>query len=475
MRAASLPLLFLGLTTFAQRHGNVWHFGQHLSLDFSNCTPTVSTNGVNEGFEGCSSICDADGDLLFHTNGLTLWNADGDVMEGSTFVFGGGSYSQVLIVPRPGSSTLFHVLRPSLQAQGTAGLMSCTVDMTGDGGLGAIVTPWDTLYTGTATEHIAATRHANGEDIWILAHAYPANTFLAYRLTADGIDPVPVTSDAGPAFPPCNSNINARGEMRFNLTGTRLAMAGNGTGGEPDSDLLLYLRFNNATGEVSNPIELPPARGDFGVAFSADGSKLYTATWKALNFFSTDSNFIQQFDLSDPDPAAIIASRTVLYAAQIPTSFGSVKLGPDGRIYVARFAGDHLGVVQQPGQPGTACNYVHDGLDLQGGFCEFGLNNYIEYVGCGGISPLGMDDESNSPALWLLEDGGRSLRLSGAPPGVAYLFRVTDARGRWVRERRMRNGEAIDLRDQADGVYLVAPVDASAPAGLRQRVVLTGR
>ena len=58
--------LFLSKLTWAQQ-GNVWYFGDHAGLNFNTTPPTALTNGQLNTLEGCSSISDNAGRILFYT------------------------------------------------------------------------------------------------------------------------------------------------------------------------------------------------------------------------------------------------------------------------------------------------------------------------------------------------------------------------------------------------------------------------
>jgi hypothetical protein len=433
----------------------------------------VLTNGQNEGFEGCASVSDANGTLLFYTNSAKVWNADNEVMPNGEFNPSNNSLSQVLIVQVPGSTTQYLIVTTTIQADSPGQLIYHVVDMSLDGGLGDVVSTNNPMHPGLSTENVSATRHANGTDVWVMAHDYPSNAFLAYLLTSSGLSSAPVVSNVGPAFAPCGSNMNARGEMKFSVDGARLAIAGNGTGNGfgPSADstnMLALFHFDNATGEVSDPLELPYGRGDFGLSFSPDGSKLYGATWKAFNFTSADTNAIYQFDLSSDDPATIIASRYMVYATAIDEPFGSLKLAPDGHIYVARSGAGYLGVIRTPDLAGAACNYEHDGLYLNGATSRFGLNNYIEYVGCGTINVS--LPETDGSGLEVFPDPARdAITIRGIDPAMKWLA-LMDAAGRIIRRLPSAN-TVLDLSSLAPGSYHIALMDSDGGTHMRRSFV----
>src|SRR5690606_35888995 len=73
----------------AQGEGNVWVFGNHNGLDF-NQSPPAFIQTSSQSLESSASICDAAGNLIFYTNGNTVWNAEGDVVQDGTGLLGNG-------------------------------------------------------------------------------------------------------------------------------------------------------------------------------------------------------------------------------------------------------------------------------------------------------------------------------------------------------------------------------------------------
>ena len=76
-----LILLFFALKSFSQKEANIWYFGENAGLDFNTTPPTALTNGMLDTFEGCSSFSDADGNLLFYSDGIKVFNKNHDLMS----------------------------------------------------------------------------------------------------------------------------------------------------------------------------------------------------------------------------------------------------------------------------------------------------------------------------------------------------------------------------------------------------------
>lgn len=376
--ALVLISILISFQLSAQNYGNVWQFGDGIGLDFTDCEPTVIT-GSNEGYEGCSSIADDQGQLLFYTNSEKVWNANHELMPNGFLAAVGYTLSQVIIIPKPLSDNIYYVVTTQVQAQGELTLRYHEVDMALDDGLGDVITANNTMTTLTVTEQIAATYHSNGTDIWLMAHEYGTNNFLAFLATQSGISPTPLVSSVGPAHGMDPSGISARGEIKFSPDATKLAFNANGVGQDDATNLLCLLDFDNSTGEVSNPINLPFSRGDFGLSFSPDNTKLYGTTWKVFAFTLGDKNYLYQFDISGGDSSSIASSRFLIDSLPLGASYGTLKIGPNGKIYVRSDASEYLGVINSPNLAGELCNYDPNGLPIGDAQPQYGLNNYIEY------------------------------------------------------------------------------------------------
>ena len=71
----NFALLFLLLSSnilFAQKEGNNWCFGFYAGLNFNSGSPVAFTNSIMYNLDGVASISDANGNLLFYTNGVTF-------------------------------------------------------------------------------------------------------------------------------------------------------------------------------------------------------------------------------------------------------------------------------------------------------------------------------------------------------------------------------------------------------------------
>ena len=363
---ALFALLCLRQPAAAQRPTDVWYFGQQAGLSFASGAPTPLLDSRMTTYEGCATATTRRGELLFYTDGQTVWNRLHQPMPSGRHLMGSGSSTQsALVVPDPGSGNIFYVFTVAAQG-GLNGLRYSIVDMTRANGLGDVPRANLLLLTPVA-EKLTAVRHANGRDVWVLAHRWRSNAFVAYLVTAEGVQAAkPVLSNVGAMN--AGPGGNAIGALRFSPDGTKLAAAL-----WRDNNKFEVYDFDRRTGRVSNPRSFGPYQEAYGVEFSPDGTKLYGTgngnSAKAIGRAQVSETQIIQFDL--------LTKKAVVVGHSSNHKIGALQRGPDGKIYVAREDNSFLGVINQPNASGPACNYVDDGLNLGGRRSKLGLPGFI--------------------------------------------------------------------------------------------------
>ncbi|MCC6769384.1 MAG: hypothetical protein IT240_10095, partial [Bacteroidia bacterium] len=124
--------------TYSQRNDKIWYFGDRAGISFANNSPEVLLDGKLETLDNASTISDAAGNLLFYTNGVSIWNKSHAIMENGEGLLGSMSAGQsVLIVPSPGTENYYVFTVP--QTTGTSGLRFSVVNLSTNGGMGAVI------------------------------------------------------------------------------------------------------------------------------------------------------------------------------------------------------------------------------------------------------------------------------------------------------------------------------------------------
>ncbi len=354
MRAA-LPLLVLLWTysvSLAQptARGNVWYFGQNAGLTFGGAGPQALTDGQLNTPEGCASVSNLAGNLLFYTDGDKIYNRNHALMPGATGLGGSPRSTQAaLIVPHPNRSWLYFVFSVADGTQST-GIQYRLVDMTLQGGLGGIAAPSKTL-SGNSTEKLTIIPHCNKSNYWLILHEKESATFRVHLINDNGLVTSPTLFRLGSSYQPGQY----RGYLKPSADGRKLAAAVSGpTATEPG--FVEIFDFNDKTGVISNPRkwESPAFAGAYGVEFSPDGSRLYLSAGRTLHQLET-------------------ASLNTLVTFPTSSELGALQGGPDGKIYVARVGEGHLGVIAAPNAAGSGCGWTEQGVFLDGKKSGLGL------------------------------------------------------------------------------------------------------
>jgi gliding motility-associated-like protein len=358
-------LFFILLNTtlaFTQEEANTWYFGRNAGVDFNSGNPVALTNGQLNTFEGSSTISDKNGNLLFYSDGATVWNRNHIIMPNGTGLLGNSSSSQsALIVPNPTISNIYYLFTVDAQENNTNGVNYSIIDMNLDNGDGDISTKNIPLIN-SATEKITAVIGQTCDDFWVIT----ADTqhFYTYEVTSSGVNNIPIQSNINASLGP----LSSRGYLKISPDGTKLAMAA------AESGSFLY-DFNTNNGTVTNERRLDLDFNDgYGVEFSISGNKLYIATGISSNGGQAN---LYQFDVSDPNINDINNSR----GAPFFTYFGSrgaLQIGPNGKIYHAVNRQTFLGVINSPESNQNSINYVHNGVNLNGRESSQGLPPFIQ-------------------------------------------------------------------------------------------------
>jgi gliding motility-associated-like protein len=352
-------LLLLGFiyTTYIFGHtiNNQWYFGNNAALNFNSGSPVSIPGNAMVSVEGCASVSDSSGNLLFYTNGLQVWNANNQVMPNGNGLLAGPNTSSVngaVIVPQPYTPNIYYIFTTD-ELSGPSGLRYSIVDMNLNGGLGDVTAQKNILLYTPSSEKICVAPSADGCSLWVITHGTNNNRFSVFNITANGLNANPVVSNVG-------SVSQAMGQMKVSPQYNKIAMAN-----FEDLNVELY-DFNNSTGIVSNPIQITTFQEPYGIEFSPDGSRLYYTLEMA--------GALVQLTLTNPTQAAISASAFLIAVTPaINQQMGGLQLAPDNKIYASIVSEQYVAVINQPNLPGNACNYVENGVILNTGSCLINL------------------------------------------------------------------------------------------------------
>lgn len=366
----------------AGQEGAKWFFGSNAGLDFASGTPQPIMDGKLNTKEGSSTISNSKGELLFYSDGITIYNADGDEMpclEGDCEDLKGSSEStqSVLIVPQPtcrGCEYLYNVFTTTSINATDKVLTVSVVDMRRENGKGAIIEQ-NTILADNTTERLVSSRNDQDTTYWVLSHDYGTNRFRVFHATTAGLTETG-TFDLGTSH---DATSQGEGQMKFSSadsTGQRqLAVVVPG----PPTNYLDLFGFNDEDGQLTfnRTLELGPSPPTaYGVEFSPDGTKLYVSF---MGEGSAASKLVQ-YDLSLADDSLIVASGFTIDSSATET-FGSLQTAPDGKIYMAVQGSEYLAVIGEPDDSTRTLGrleYEREGAWLGTRKSELGLPNFVQ-------------------------------------------------------------------------------------------------
>lgn len=370
MRNIILLLSFMLISSilFSQNEAANWYFGFNAGVTFNSGSPVTMLDGQLNTTEGCATISNSAGQLLFYTDGITVWDKDHNIMPNGTGLLGDPSSTQsAIVVPKPGDIDIYYIFTVDEQA-GPNGLRYSELDLALNAGNGDITTNKNILLTTPTTEKISAVAHANGTDFWVVTHEFNNSDFLAYEVTAAGVNTTPVVSTSG--SPHSGSNQSTIGNLKFSPSGEKLALAKSFS-----PNFVELFDFDASTGVISNPITISgmfynTSEGPYGIEFSSDSNVLYVSD------IGSGPSRIHQFDLSSGNQTDIVNSDYVLFQGN--GVLGSLQLAIDEKIYVANYATNFLDVIENPNTLGSTTSYTDNGVDLMGRQCRLGLPPFIQ-------------------------------------------------------------------------------------------------
>lgn len=359
-----LIVVGLAFNMNAQNEGNWWYFGENAVIDFNSGNPVSNQTGSLFSFEASASISDRYGNLLFYTDGNSVWNALNNGMPNGLGLGGSTTSSQCMILPFLGNYGKYIIVTTS----NGSGMAYTIVDMTLETGLGDVVSSQNNITFGNpnntnnilGTEKVAIYYRENLNFAWIVSYA--DGIYYSYKIENGVINTTPVISN----LTSFDVLTDFRGVLKFSPDGSKLVNTAIG-----DVNKGLIANFNPSSGLVSNQRKLSTLATTnrfYGAEFSPNSRYLY------LNASNTDSGNscgpnntrnILQYDTALTgqnalnNPTAIIQS-----TLSVNSGRGALQLGPDGKIYQAVTCQPWLDRIENPNASGASVIYTENAVSL---------------------------------------------------------------------------------------------------------------
>lgn len=397
-----LVLFVVAQNSFSQREASRWYFGNNAGLDFNRGAPAALTDGKLVTHEGCSTISDQNGNLLFYSDGINVWNKVHRLMPNGTGLLGHESSTQsAIIIPKAGSKTQYYIFtvdEPDPEELINNGLNYTLVDLSLNNGFGNVVTSEKNVHLITynasdpseshlkCSEKITAVQHNDETSIWVITHFKDA--FYAFEVDENGVKTTPIISPTNTIVPTGGYKQNGIGYLKVSPNGKKIGIAHSQAiysnlsgpktpGKQKQTGKVLLYDFDSNTGKVSNEIPLLNNRVPYGIEFSPKSTKMYTTVNNYQDNGSSVGSSLYQFDLLANDIAESIEDITT--SSNVA---GALQLAVDGKIYRTGYtlhsARTSISVIENPESKGSSCNYRPNSVSLGGRLSELGLPPYVQ-------------------------------------------------------------------------------------------------
>jgi len=420
---------------FAQKEGNIWYFGENAGLDFNSGAPVALTDGAIVTREGCASMCNTNGDLLFYTDGITVWDKNHSIMPNGSDLKGDPSSTQsAIIVKKPGLNSIYFIFTVAQIAE-VNGLRYSEVDINLNSGLGDVNSSKNILLLSPSCEKVTAIRHQNKTDYWIIAKPFNSINFHSYLLSSSGLTISPIISPVGIKI---ENTVHTVGYLKASPEGTKVASVNYGQGEIEVFD------FDNQSGLLSNSIKLISLNptNAYGAEFSPNGKLLY---------ISEIPGSIFQFNLIAGSPLDINNSRIEISIN--PALYGAMQIAPDHKIYIAAEYNNQLSTIEKPNLIGAACDFKENSVSLLGQKSRLGLPTFKNTIN-DSIPPSNFSVEFEMPNVFTPNgDGSNDIFKPVFSQGIAEMQTIIF--NRWGGQVYETNNPNIewDGGELAEGVY----------------------
>lgn len=340
-----------GYAVFGQQFNN-WYFPSNAGITFNTSPPSPLYGGMIQVGTGSTAMSDKNGNLLFYSNGTTVWNRNHQIMPNGIGLYGEwATNNNIMSMPVIGSDNLYYIFTADglllSSIAGVKGYCYSIIDMTLNGGLGDVILKNQYIF-GPSAERFTIAKHGNGSSAWFIAKDW-GSKFYSYPITCAGVSLNPVISQIGLSLD-SNTNITIGGDMKGSSDNQLIAQSFLYRG------YIEIYQFDNFSGILSNAIRIPVSN-PLGIEFSPNSKMLYITT--DIGGVSNPGYQIIQYNLNVYDSAVIKASETLV--GLVNNSFGKyrgyLQLSTNGKIYHASSGGIMLDAIVYPDSAGTACSF----------------------------------------------------------------------------------------------------------------------
>lgn len=388
--------LIVPLLSFAQGENDNWYFGNNAALNFSSSTPVALSNSNMQALEGCGTVSDASGKLLFYMNGQKIWNRQHQVMPNGTLITQqNDSAQQLAIVKNPANDNQYYVFTTGENAGGSYHISYSIVDMTlgstGTNGspLGDVlpgakdIAVLDNLGNHFDSEAVTIIPNSTDQSFWVLI---PNGTKLySYKLSNQGFaNGAPIISNLNfPVTFGIYKYFSVRQSPKLNngYYSHYICISFWTDSQNPYPPQSYYVNkvysFNSSTGQLTNDFSL-----------QINGLRAYVPEFnKDASVLFLGYENIHAVDLVNSTSSNVL--HTEIYTeTNAPLHTGmTLQRNKYGDVYVSKSFSSFLGKVINPDVYGSNMSVDFNAVNLGGGQTQYGLPQLLPMKENSGGSP----------------------------------------------------------------------------------------
>lgn len=364
-------LLLIPRISFSQQETFNWKIGRFNTLKFTSNPPVFLTQNLFTYEEASATISDDNGNLLYYTNGLDVYDGTQNIINNGNNISGinqFSNYPEVFSstqgcvfqkVPRNNSLILLFTLNDfySIDKKLKYNIINLNQN--------TVVVKSRTLSDQKAlSEKMIIANHCNNVDKWLITSEHSLNSsnkiiFHVYLITENGVQNTAVSSqiDLNDVF--CLMS----GQMKVNNQGNQIVMS-------TDKGIALF-QFDSFSGDIllQKTINTPEIGSGYGIEYSPNDKILYV-----------DEN---QIDLATEQ----------IFKYKPEVSFSQLQIGCDDKIYRYGFVdsiyinnswikgGRSIETINNPNQLNSNCDFQPNVFQfIDSTFPTIGLPNIPQYL-----------------------------------------------------------------------------------------------
>jgi len=363
----------------AQKEYNNWYFGNKAGLTWNNTRsysatgmfgtasnttltslPALTRSEINTG-EGCFAISDENGDMMFYSDGITIWDAQHNPMPNANGNLTGhpSSVNSGVIIPYPGTDNRDKYIAFTIGFNDANNLSYSVVDMSLRGGLGDVVPGQKNILLAGASgylgENLAAVRHSNKKDFWIIATGRGGSAYTYFNVWKVDSNGVQAMRHSMRSIDIVTRKDAASGNLIFTENGDRFVW------NIRLENYMTFGTFDTTLGQFTS-IKKRTRYGQpgYGAAFTKSSEYLYMTeciiSYSNLYIFNVNNLF------GAANPETVNPIKRITIENNVPNGentdhMAALAMGPDGYLYGVNYSTRHMYVMPNPEDPANVKIY----------------------------------------------------------------------------------------------------------------------